>query len=152
MSFQLTVKDNHLTQELNHLQTKLSNLKPLLEDIGDYLLEITENAFESESSPDGKAWRKLDPKYLNYKNKIGRNKKLQIEGDLARSIESIATSDRLIIGSNLEYAPIHQFGGFAGKNHKAFIPARPFLPVDADGHMYQEVIEDILYMLKEFLD
>ncbi len=31
------------------------------------------------------------------------------------------------IGTNLIYARIHQFGGMAGRNHAAKIPARPYL-------------------------
>ena len=152
MGFQITVKDNELKTELTKLQTKLKNLKPLLNQVGYYLLEVVENSFENEADANGKAWQELSPNYLNYKNKKGYTKKLQNRGTLAESIDFTTTTDALILGTNIEYAAIHQFGGFAGRNKSAFIPARPFLPVDENGHMYQDVINDILYLIKDYIN
>ena len=151
MGFQITIKDNELKTELTKLQTKVRNLKPLLNQVGYYLLEVVENSFENEADANGKAWQELSPSYLNYKNKKGYTKKLQNRGTLAESIDFTTTTDALILGTNIEYAAIHQFGGFAGRNKSAFIPARPFLPIDENGHMYQDVINDILYMLKGYI-
>lgn len=71
--------------------------------------------------------------------KLGRR-----SGDLARSVGYKINGDRVVIGSNLRYAPIHEFGGVIvprkaprlifktldGAWHSAsrvVIPARPFL-------------------------
>ncbi|TSA12012.1 MAG: phage virion morphogenesis protein, partial [Deltaproteobacteria bacterium] len=43
----------------------------------------------------------------------------------------------IIIGTNVIYAAIHQFGGKAGRGRKVTIPARPYL-------MFQD--EDITYL------
>ncbi len=37
------------------------------------------------------------------------------------------------MGTNLEYAAIHQFGGRTGRNKATKITARPYLPIDDDG-------------------
>jgi len=151
MGFQITIKDDKLTKELNTLQHKITNLKPLLNQIGYHLLEVVENSFANEADTNHKAWQELNPTYLNYKRKKGYTKKLQNRGTLAESIDFTTTTDALILGTNIQYAPIHQFGGFAGKNKSAYIPARPFLPITQDGQMYQNVINDILYMLRDYL-
>ncbi len=55
------------------------------------------------------------------------------------------------IGTNLEYAPLHQFGGKAGKNLKANIPARPFLPFkdnDIPNDLKEDIKETILNHFK----
>ena len=37
-----------------------------------------------------------------------------------------------VIGSNLDYAAIHQLGGQAGKNQSVTVPARPYLQLTED--------------------
>lgn len=73
-----------------------------------------------------------------------RPKKLgRVSGDLARSVNYKVTGNRVVIGSNLKYARIHELGGTIkavnspflvfkiGKNwiskRSVVIPARPFL-------------------------
>lgn len=56
----------------------------------------------------------------------------QISGQLASSVNTYYDDDSAIIASNLAYAAIHQLGGQAGKNHKAEIPARPYLKLTDD--------------------
>jgi phage virion morphogenesis protein len=51
-----------------------------------------------------------------------------------------------LVGTNVKYAPIHQFGGRAGKGHRARIPARPFLSLT------DEDKDEIVEVLKGFLD
>jgi phage virion morphogenesis protein len=49
-------------------------------------------------------------------------------GSLRNSISSEATNDHVVVGSNLPYAAIHNFGGEAGrKSARVFIPARPYV-------------------------
>ena len=52
------------------------------------------------------------------------------------------------IGTNVEYAPIHEFGGFAGRNRKVFIRARPFLrPSIEDEGNKKMILEEIVFQL-----
>lgn len=54
-------------------------------------------------------------------------------------------------GSPLEYAAIHQFGGMAGRGKKVRIPARPFIPVNADGKLAPEAERGVLAAIYEHL-
>ena len=45
------------------------------------------------------------------------------------SIHSEVTGNIVMVGTDKEYAAIHQFGGMAGRNRKVKIPARPFLMI-----------------------
>lgn len=53
----------------------------------------------------------------------------EVTGQLASSISTYYDDNSAIIGSNLDYAAIHQLGGQAGKSKKTSIPARPYLQV-----------------------
>lgn len=43
---------------------------------------------------------------------------------------------KINIGTNVVYAAIHNFGGKAGRNHSATIPARPFMLVQQQDYKY----------------
>ena len=53
--------------------------------------------------------------------------------------------DSAVIGSNLEYAAIHQLGGQAGRNKSVEIPARPYLKLT------DEDFEEIIAATQNFL-
>ena len=72
---------------------------------------------------------------------------LQVEGKLAASINTYYDNDSAVIGSNLEYAAIHQLGGQAGRNKSVEIPARPYLSLTNDD--YDEILHNIENYLKE---
>ena len=65
---------------------------------------------------------------------------LQVEGKLVASINTYYDNDSAVIGSNLEYAAIHQLGGQAGINKSVEIPARPYLFLTDDD--YDEVLSE----------
>ena len=67
---------------------------------------------------------------------------LQVEGKLAASISTYYDNDSAVIGSNLEYAAIHQLGGQAGRNKSVEIPARPYLFLTDDD--YDEILNKII--------
>ena len=77
---------------------------------------------------------------------------LQKSGQLATSITSHHDDSSATVGSGKEYAAIHQFGGQAGHGRKVSIPARPFLPLTADGKLTaateQVVLDTVLEHLK----
>jgi len=56
-------------------------------------------------------------------------------GILKDSIHPTSTDTYAMVGTDLVYAAIHQFGGRCGRNHATLLPARPFLPVDAEGNL-----------------
>ena len=76
---------------------------------------------------------RLKDEFATGGEKKGYKKILQNRGTLAESVDFTIRNNKLILGTNIKYAPIHQFGGVAGKSHTAKIPARPFLPITCPG-------------------
>ena len=72
-------------------------------------------------------------------------------GTLRNSILASPHRDSVTLGSVLEYAAIHQFGGMAGRGKKVRIPARPFLPVDRDGNLSPEAERGVLAAIYDHL-
>jgi len=151
MSFEIEVKlEDNITDKLNELQKRLKNLKPVFNQIGYSLIDIVEENFETESFL-GKPWTPLKEATKKQKAKKGYEKILQNRGHLAESIDFKASEDKLFLGTNVEYAAIHQFGGDAGKNHSAKIPARPFLPIDENKEIPRRIKEEILEAVEFYI-
>ena len=70
---------------------------------------------------------------------------LQVSGQLASSVNTYYDNDSAVIGSNLEYAAIHQLGGQAGRNKSVEIPARPYLKLTDDD--FDEISAENLHRL-----
>jgi phage virion morphogenesis protein len=105
---------------------------PVLQEVahagGLALQAVTAKAFENETDPaTGEKWEER-------KSPAPKSKRLLYRrGALMRSIIFQGFPDgSVILGSNLVYAGIHQWGGNAGRGHKSKIPARPFLGVPRD--------------------
>lgn len=77
---------------------------------------------------------------------------LQDSGRLASSISTDFDSTHAVIGTNVEYAAIHQFGGMAGRGRKVKIEARPFLPITADGALTPEASAEVLSTVLRHLE
>jgi len=115
-----------------------------LPDIGEELLQSTDERFRREQGPDGAPWAPLKPATLKQKKRKRRPFILQEEGlrgGLRGSINYRIQGAQLSLGSPLPYARIHQEGGQAGKGGAATIPARPYLGVSDDD---QAAINDII--------
>ncbi len=135
---------------------KLSDTRPLMASVGEALVSGTIRRFAAEKAPDGSAWEKS-------KRAAEENgQTLTDTGRLRKSIDFAATPDKVMVGSNLPYARIHQLGGtirpkkgkalkFRGRNGKDVIvsrvnmPARPYLGVSkAD-------MDEVRALLQSFL-
>ena len=79
------------------------------------------------------------PKWLGLKYRHG--KPLIDSGALRGSISSQADNDTALVGTNLEYAAIHNFGGMAGRNRKVRIPQREFMTLTNDDK--QGLMDDV---------
>ncbi|WP_446424086.1 phage virion morphogenesis protein [Mailhella sp.] len=136
-----------LDRKLAQAVKKLADKKPLLASVGEALVSGTLTRFEKEESPEGEAW---DP---SMRALAEGGKTLQDTGRLRQSIDYATAGDKVLVGSktqatggsNVKYAPIHQFGGKAGRNHSATIPARPFIGISrADLEEVQATIDDFV--------
>jgi len=111
-----------ISQALNRLLKQGSDLEPAFRDIGEYLLESTQQRFVDQQAPDGEPWEPLSPKTLAKKKRQDRI--LTETGTLADTLNYQIGANQLMLGSNMEYAATHQFGREADG-----IPARPFLGI-----------------------
>ena len=93
---------------------------------------ILEENFANEGRPD--KWLDLSERTKKQRKKTGHwpGQILQVSGQLASSINTYYDDESAIIGSNLDYAAIHQLGGQAGKKKAVSIPARPYLKLSDD--------------------
>ena len=78
-------------------------------EIGQSLLVSIRQGFEAERSPEGEAWEALKPATVR-RRKGDAHPILQRKGNLKKTITFNVTPDSVIVGTNLVYAAVHQFG------------------------------------------
>lgn len=124
---EIKIDNQEVERRLQEIAKKSSNLRPLMKNIAGIFASATENNFAEEGRPD--KWQDLSTVTKKLREKRGKwpGQILQVSGQLASSVNTYYDNDSAIIGSNLEYAAIHQLGGQAGKNKKVTIVARPYL-------------------------
>lgn len=137
----LRYEDADLQRLAKRLQRALAKAdhKPLLQRIAGALRESAILRFHQGKAPDGSHWKK------SRRALETGGQTLILEGHLRDSITSNATSRRLEVGTNKEYAAIHQFGGIIrpkkgralnvpgiGPRASVTMPARPYLGISAD--------------------
>ena len=128
------------TSELTAALAAIGNataIAPLMPVLAAELLSQTEANFRSGGQP---AWPKLAERTIEQRTKMGAwpGPILQVTGDLARKVVSDAGPTFAAIGvagANHPYAAAQQLGAMAGKNRSVKIPARPYLPIDANGNL-----------------
>ena len=145
-----------LDTALTHAAKKLGNTQALMDSVGEALVSGTLKRFDAEKDPEGQPWEPSG------RAQEDGGKTLTDSGRLRRSIEFAATSDKVMVGSNLKYARIHQKGGtitpkkakklvFKGRGGKKVavdqvtIPARPYLGIS------DEDMDDVKSTMTDFL-
>jgi phage virion morphogenesis protein len=127
--------------KITALTQALANPQPLYATIGRVLVNRVRLCFKMGIDPWGSPWAAL---------KIRKGQPLRNTGRLQRSISSQADASGVTVGTNLKYAPTHQWGAtivpkkakrlaFPGPGgsmifaKKVVVPARPFLPLRRSG-------------------
>ena len=132
-----------ITKALNNLLKQSGNLTPALGDIGEYLLESTQQRFIDQQAPDGSPWAELSSTTLERKQRTDRI--LTESGTLADSLHYQLGRNQLALGSNEEYAAMQHFGGITSPQSmmpNQVIPARPFLGIALfERNMIIEILE-----------
>lgn len=166
INMNIAVQDVDTLGVIEQLERAGHDLTPVMRKITQALAYETEQNFAAEGRP---RWAAL-------KNPPDRRRGgsiLQDTGQLAASISTDYSASQAVIGSNKEYAAIHQFGGttkahtirpvkgkalaFGGTvvrqvNHPgSTIPARPFLPFLPDGSLQPEAREEVLDIALQYL-
>ena len=145
----IEIKFEHriVQEKLLDIAKRVENLRPLMKNIAGIFSYSTEENFKKEGRPD--KWLALaeSTKKQRTKKRKWPGQILQVEGKLATSINTYYDNDSAIIGSNLEYAAIHQLGGQAGRNKSVEIPARPYLGITDEEQ--QEIIDLIVKYIEK---
>lgn len=141
---------------LGNAVKRIGNTRALMASIGEALVSGVKTRFKKEEDPEGKKW---EP---SARALAEGGKTLTKDAHLRDSIDYAATPTRVMVGSNLPYARIHQYGGtIRPKKAKALrfrgpggemimakqvtIPARPYLGVsEADMEEVKGTMEDFL--------
>ena len=121
----IEVKADKITARLSELSGTLNDLTPVMRQIGGVMLAAVEQNFDTEGARIGKRWKP------SLRAKRDGGKTLQDTGRLAGSFVIKADRTSAIVGTNVVYAAIHQFGGKTGRGHKLILPARPFLGLNS---------------------
>lgn len=142
---EIKLDNKEVESRLLDLAQRSENLRPLMKNIAGVFAYSTEENFKEEGRPD--KWTDLAESTKRQRKKKGHwpGQILQVSGQLASSISTYYDNDSAVIGSNLDYAAIHQFGGQTGKNQSVTIPARPYLKLT------NEDFEEIIDLTKIFL-
>ena len=137
-TFEIKIDNKELNQVLDKLFEKTSDLRPLMKNIAGIMADSVEENFKQEGRPE---WVKLKDSTIKVRTQkvYWPGKILQMRGELAASITSKYDESSAIVGTNKEYARIHQLGGDTGRNKKTKLEARPYLSlVESD---YQKIID-----------
>ena len=143
----ITVNIRIAEDRIEQVERKLDNMRPVLAGISNMMLDAVERNFATETDPEtGLRWTPLAASTQRQRAKKGKTGKiLQVTGGLVASITPQYGNDYALVSTNKVYAPIHQFGGKAGRNHKTSIPARPYLALSRQDK------EDIVDAVKDYL-
>ena len=146
-SLQLNVDNKEVTEALLELAKRGENLRPLMKVIAGIFASSTEENFKNEGRPD--KWIDLaeSTKKQRTKQRKWPGQILTVEGQLASSVTTQYDDNSAVIGSNKEYARIHQLGGQAGRNKSVEIPARPYLYLTNDD--FDEILHETEKYLKD---
>jgi len=106
-SIQVTLDDNDVMSKLGRLAARGKSLAPVMRAFGDYLVKETRTRFEQEKDPEGHRWEKLSDYTLKFKK---GSQILTESTDLRNSFARRAGATSVRVGTDREYAALHQFG------------------------------------------
>lgn len=141
-TIEIHVLSSLVEKRLADLQAKARNTTPVFAAIGRAMVSRIRLCFRGAVSPHGVPWKPVS-------SRLGQT--LVDTGRLRRSITFRASPKDVVVGTNVKYAPIHQFGGTIVPKNKPYlvfktssgwvrtkkvkIPARPFMPLDSAGNI-----------------
>lgn len=139
---EIDIDANEVLSALSDLSSRTDNLVPVLNEIGEYVDSEVALCFRDAKDPYGNDWEPLSDEAIA-RRENGGDKPLNDTGILRNSFAKSVSSDSLEFGTNIEYAPPHQFG--------IGVKQRPFLPTEEDG-MPGDWSEEILSIIRDYLD
>jgi phage gpG-like protein len=171
----INVSDAAVINALDRIKAACRDTTPAMRAISELLARQVEDNFAAQAGPLGKwpalarstierrvggmagkrkgGWRKDGRLSKTVGNKAAIMKILQNAGRLAAAVRPFHSAAEAGVGVNeVVYAAIHQFGGQAGRNHAATIPARPYLPIHHDGRLQAGLQDEIVTELARYIE
>lgn len=145
---EVDLQQGRLQDALRRIEWAVGDTQPLMRGIATELLYITEENLEDQGQS-GNDWPKLSEVTTTIREASGTwpGQMLQVSaGGLAASISTHADDSSALVGSNKPYAAMMHFGGDKDDWPHLWgdIPARPYMPMDADGKLQPEAEEAVL--------
>jgi phage virion morphogenesis protein len=149
--------DNRVVNVIDELIRRGENPRPLLGELGEYLLESTQQRFAEKLSPEGVPWEPVSAAYAERK-RAGRATShhadartndpddiLRLTFQLSENVFYQVNDRDLLIGSAEPYAAAHQWG-YPKRN----LVARPWLGIsEKDAREIEAIASD--YLLGDLL-
>ena len=180
-SFTIEVKDTGVHAALASLIERVEKPRPVLQQIGEGIIERAKQRFPASTGPDGQRWasnsRATIEAFIAKRGGIGKRGKITKKGiglatskkpligeshDLSRQFHLQVSDGSVSVANTMIYAAIQQFGAkkgeFGSGKKRRFpipwgdIPARPFMPIHADGSLYNSDRDAILADLNRYFD
>ena len=130
---ELNLNDGDARQFINTLLAVFSDISPALPEIGEILVSSIATNFEVGGRHGGaNEFGGSDAQGTWIPSKRAIRDSGQTLVDTARLSSSIVyevSGNQILVGTNVEYAAIHQFGGMTGRGHAVNIVARPYLVI-----------------------
>jgi phage virion morphogenesis protein len=138
---------------LAELARRTGDIRPAMDGIGQILVSNVQQRFIDQRAPDGQPWAPLSPVTLS-RRRGGGGQILRDTGRLASSISYRVAGGAVELGSNVEYAGMHQYGARKGqygtrRGHPipwGNVPPRPFF-----GYNDQDQ-SDVLELIQRYID
>ncbi|QOF68306.1 phage virion morphogenesis protein [Actinobacillus sp. GY-402] len=134
---EIEINNSDIIALLNQITNKTKNRTPLMRSLAGTMESAVLQNFHVGGRP---AWKGL---------KYREGMPLVDSENLMGSITSYYDNDSAVVGTNVAYAAIHQFGGKAGRGKTTEISARPFLQL-TDEDM-NDMLEDVQDYFRELI-
>lgn len=165
------VVDTGVHATLASLIERVEKPRPILQQIGEAIVERSKLRFSTGLDPDGRRWapnsRATIESFISRRGGIGKRGKITKKGidlaigkkpligeskDLSRQFYVRATDSSVEAGNTMIYALMQQLGGKKSEfpNLWGDIPARAFMPIHADGTLYNGDRDEILASLNRY--
>lgn len=105
---------DEISPALSRLVANAENPARIMDDVAGHLLTSTQRRFETETDPDGKKWKPLSPRTAaarRGRRTRGHDNILRDSVRLYNSLTTTFDASSATVGTNVEYAAIHQLGG-----------------------------------------
>lgn len=115
----VTSNSKELFEALDALSKRAKNLKPIMREITHSMLNAVEENFDTQGKSAGKKWQQWSESWAKRRKEMGKDGKiLTLNADLRNSLTRKATDTEALVGTENEYAAIHNFGGEVKKRVK----------------------------------